>query len=352
MSQMSKHQYGSGTVYLRGEVWWFSYWVNGRKIQRSSGSHDEAEAKRQLKIAIGEAAAGINPAPQKATIDDLFTLVVADHELRQLRSLAHVKWLYGAHIKDSLGPLLAYRFNQKTVREHINKRRAEGAADASINKELAIVRRGFKLGTIEDPPLVRSMPYIPTLALDNARQGFIEEPDYIVIRMALPDHLKCLFVVAYHTGMRLGELRRLRWDQVDLANGEIRLEKRQTKGKRPRTVPIYGDMQEWLEAQPRDGSLVFQYGRRPIGSHVRGWREACASVGFPDLHVHDLRRSAVRNMERAGVPRHISMAIVGHKTESMFRRYDIVTPKDMREAAEKMNRYKNRYSALKLVNDK
>jgi integrase len=128
-----------------------------------------------------------------------------------------------------------------------------------------------------------------------------------------------------------------------MAAGEIRIEKRQAKAKLPRTLPIYGDMAEWLELQAKRRlagcDLVFHWNGKPLGSHLKGWDRACASVGLAELHFHDLRRSAVRNMERAGVPRSVAMKISGHRTESVYRRYDIVVESDLQAAAQKMEQY-------------
>ena len=115
------------------------------------------------------------------------------------------------------------------------------------------------------------------------RQGFIKEPQYLALRAALPDHLKAVLVVAYDCGNRLGELRKLR-SRVDLDAGVIRIEKRQAKGKRPRTTPIWGDMAEREEQYKRRGSgcdLVFHWQGKSIGPHTKGWSKACTAAG-PD----------------------------------------------------------------------
>ena len=343
MSPMAGHTRGSGSYYLRGNVYWISYWVNGRQIKKSTGSSDENEAKRQLKVEIGQAAAGNSVAPERATIDKLFALVLADYKLRKLRDCAIMEWRYKAHVQPLIGSLIASRFSPQQARHYIASRRAESASDGTINRELAIVRRGFSLALREDPPLVHRAPYIPKLEEDNVRQGFIEQAQYIALREALADHLKVLLVVGYHCGNRLGELRKLRWPQVDLAALEIRVTQRQAKGKKPRTLPIYGDMVEWLrwqwKRQAAGCDLVFHWHGKPLGSHVKGWDRACAAVGLGGLHFHDLRRSAVRNMERAGIPRHVAMEISGHKTESVYRRYDIVVQADLKAAAKKLEKY-------------
>ncbi len=105
-------------------------------------------------------------------------------------------------------------------------------------------------------------------------------------------------------------------------------------------------MKEWLELlrEQRDAKQstcrwVFQYRGRRIGDHKKGWAEACAQVGLAGLLFHDLRRSAMRNMERAGIPRKVAMEISGHRTESVYRRYDIVSPRDLKLAAARMEQY-------------
>ena len=190
------------------------------------------------------------------------------------------------------------------------------------------------------------VPFIAKLEEDNVREGFIEHAQYSALLNALPDHLKAMFVVGYHVGNRSGELKKLTWSQVDLKGGEIKLNRKQTKGKKHRTLPIYGDMAAWLDMQKThrdemwpDCDLVFHYLGRPIGSHMKGWSRACKVAGLNGLRFHDLRRSAVRNLERSGVPRKIAMSITGHKTESIYQRYDIVSQQDMSTAREKMNRF-------------
>ena len=128
------------------------------------------------------------------------------------------------------------------------------------------------------------MPYIPKIEDDNVRQGFIEQAQYLALREAMPDHLKAMLVVGYHCGNRLGELRKLRCRQINLGAREIRIDQKgQAKGKRPRTLPIYGDMMEWLEWRAKqrvDGcDFVFHYNGRPIGGHLKGRDRACKTAG-------------------------------------------------------------------------
>lgn len=230
------------------------------------------------------------------------------------------------------------------MRQYVDSRRDEGASDATINRELAIVRRGFKLGAREDPPLVHRQPAIPVLAETNIRQGFLVQEQYEKLLEELPVRLKALFVCAYHVGARKNELRRIKWSQKDFEAGIIRLPAIMTKTKKPRTLPIYGDMKRWLEAQheecPEGCEWVFRgWGNHPVDNHLNGWADACKRAGLPGLLFHDLRRSAVRNMRRAGIQDKVAMGISGHRTRAIYDRYDIVDEADLTDAGQLLEEY-------------
>src|SRR5580700_11076529 len=290
---MAIRKRGNGMTYLRGRIWWIQYYVRGRIMQETTGFTQRADAENLLKQRIGEVAAGRRVGPERATIADLCNLVIEDNRTRNLRDARHVEWRYRTNIAPVLGCLLASRFGRAQVQQYVAGRRAAGASNATINRELAIVRRGFTLGAAEDPPLVQRQVVITALQEDNARQGFTEQDQYEKLLEELPANLKALLVCGYHTGARKNELRRMRWPQVDLDGGAIRLPASQTKTKKPRTLPIYGDMRRWLEHQratcPADCVWVFHGARNhPVDNHLNGWPEACERAGQPGLLFHDL----------------------------------------------------------------
>jgi len=341
---MAIRQRGTGTPYLRGRIWWIQYFDRGRITRESTGSTVKADAENLLKQRIGDVAAGRSVGRERATIADLCQLVFQDNDLRNLRDAKHVEWRYKAHIEPLLGRVRAARFSTAQVRTYVESRRADGAANGTINRELAIVGRGFKLGAREDPPLVHHQPLIPRLEEDNARQGFLDLDRYERLLEELPKSLKALFVCGYHVGARKNELRLTRWDQVDFESGVIRLSADQTKTKKPRTLPIYGDMGRWLKQQrstcPEGCAFVF-FGahNRPVDTHLSGWAEACERAGVGWLLFHDLRRSAIRNMKRAGIQDKVAMEISGHRTRSVFDRYNIIDEADVRGAGERLEEY-------------
>jgi hypothetical protein len=118
----------------------------------------------------------------------------------------------------------------------------------------------------------------------------------------LPEELRLLFVVAYHVGLRKGALLRIKWSQVDMAASCIWMEgKRPNRKPEPVAVPIYGDMAKFLADQPRESEYLFARGSKPIRDFRARWNQACDEAGVPSLLFHDLRRTAVRNLRRAGV---------------------------------------------------
>ena len=344
---MAIHRRGSGRIYQRGNIWWMQYYVRGSLVRETTDFTEKADAENLLKQKIGEAAAGRHAGAVRATIGDICALVIEDNRLRRLRDAKHVEWRYKSHIEPLLARLSVARFGPTQVGQYIAQRRAAGVSDSTINRELAIVRRGMQLGYEADPPLVHRPPVIHRLAEDNVRQGFLEQDQYEKLLEELPANLKALLVCGYHTGARKNELRCIQWAQVDFEGRLIRLAAGQTKNKHPRTLPIYGDMRRWLESQretcPAGSPWVFHGAQsRPVDNHLNGWVDACKRAGVPGLLFHDLRRSAVRNMKRAGIQDVEAMRISGHRTRSIFDRYNIVDEADLRLAAEKLEQYAQR----------
>lgn len=192
----------------------------------------------------------------------------------------------------------------------------------------------------------------------NVRTGFIEQQGYQAIRKELPASLKPLFICAYHVSTRKGELKNILWKQVDFEEKIIVLEHADTKSKVGRYLPLYGDMEAALKKQKaiRDASYpecqhVFFWHKEDVvighggvrtipGGRIKkfdsSWKAAVGRAGFPDLLFHDLRRSATRNMRKAGIDQALRMKISGHKTDSMERRYNIIDVEDVKEAGRQM----------------
>ena len=149
------------------------------------------------------------------------------------------------------------------------------------------------------------------------------------------------------TGWRIpSEVLTLEWRQIDFTAGEVRLDPGQTKNREGRVFPFTPELRVLLEAQremthklvPTRGIIPWVFHRlgRRITKFPKSWRDACVAAGCPGRIPHDLRRTAVRNLVRAGVPESVAMKLTGHKTRSVFERYNIVSDGDLRDAVTKL----------------
>jgi integrase len=139
-------------------------------------------------------------------------------------------------------------------------------------------------------------------------------------------------------GCRVGELKELKVGQVDVTAGTIHLE--ETKKGEDRTIVMTSTVAALLK-QCATGKASSDYvltgeDGEPIRDFRDSWTNVCKEAGVPELLFHDLRRTGVRNMIRSGIPQKVAMRISGHKTPSVFNRYDIIDQTDLQDAARKM----------------
>jgi integrase len=327
------------------KTWWIKFTKNGQVFQESTGTKVYAEAERYLKRRLGEVATGkfAGLAVERIAVNELFDDLMEDYRLNKRASIVETTSRLKNHLRPFFGEMRAADVSTAQVKRYMRQRLEAGVVSATVNRELEILKRAFTLAIKSDPPKVARELSITMLTEDNVRTGFLDDSGYLRVKEELPEYLRPLFVVGYHLGTRLGELRKLKWEQVDMAHRSIVLNPKQTKNRQGRTLPIYGEMREWLTMQReiRDArypecDLVFHDQGEPIGDFCKAWRSACKRAGSEGLLFHDLRRSAVRNMVRAGITEKVAMQISGHKTRSIFDRYNIVNERDITEAAAKL----------------
>ena len=342
-----------GSIYKRGRVYWVAYvGLDGRQHCESArnraagikGAH--ADAVRLLNLREGKIAEGIDVRPQtgRLTFDEAIAVVIKDHEVNQRRSKDDVQRRIDLHLRPYFGAQARMAsINTATIREYIAYRTEEGASGATINRELAVLRRAFRLA--HDDEKVAAVPKFPMLDESrNVRQGFLEPDDFGKVRDAMPALMADAAAFGYITGWRVpSEVLPLAWAQVDMARGLIRVEPGTTKGGEGRQFPITAALREVLKRRQkarRDGcALVFHQDGEPIARRMfnKAWTAACDVAKITGRVPHDMRRSAVRNLERLAVSRKVAMQLVGHRTESIYRRYHIVAESDIHAAGAKLD---------------
>jgi integrase len=338
---------GSGSVYRptyqgpdgstrQQDVWWIAYRTGGKLIRESSKMTMKREAEALLRERLHALGRGqLTIESRSTTVEDLRDLVLADYRNNGRRSADKIAHTF-KHLLAHFGERKAATITAADV-EAYKAVRLKVAKPATINRELASLRRGFRLavrygrlGTRPDFSLLRE---------NNARRGFFDGDQLAALLPHLPEWLRPLARFLYITGWRRREATRLQWRSIDRRAQVIRIDT--TKTDEPRTIP-YGTLPalvELIEGQwtrhellRRTGAMVpFVFDRRgrEVKDFRREWGVACAKAGLAGRIPHDFRRSAARNMIRAGIPQHVAMQIGGWKTDNVFRRYAIVDETDL-----------------------
>lgn len=376
---------GDGRIYRRSGslFWWCAYYLRGRQYRESTEETDEQKALKFLRNKLKEvhadqigAKAFVGPQQERITIDELLDILERDYKLREkwnVKVSSNVK-----PVREHFGNWRAVDLTSDAVSKYIETLREDGYSAATCNRRTQLLGQAYKLAVRTKK--LSAAPFIPRLSeVGNERQGFFETEHLEAVLKHLPEYLRDFAKCGFLIGWRKGALQSLRWS--DVADDVIYLRAKNSKNRKPETVPLDDELRDIIQRrraaavwQSKDGQghfseYVFHDKGVPVGDFRKAWASACCAAGVGKLvcptcrgdvdaeHTciecgsawkreelkytgalfHDFRRTAARNMVRAGVP--VAMAITGHRTDAMFRRYAIVNEEQKREALAKTQAY-------------
>jgi len=337
------HIPGFGSIYRRGERWAVEFWKGGVQHRESARTTSEQEAIAHLRKRVEEFAEGtyVGARPGRVTVADLLKLVTADYATAGNRSGRTLKYRVGA-LASELGHLRVTNVSSSAVEAYKANRLSEGKAKATINRELACLKRAYRLAESNRPPLIRAncVPSIELYREDNVRRALLDYTDYVALLAHLPAPIDDAVTFAYLAGWRRAEVLGLTWLEVDRAHGLITRSTAQWKNGDPRELPLSPALSALIEKRwqarlvsgpsgPRGCEWVFHRDGEPVRDFRGAWRKAVQAIGKPGLLFHDLRRAALTNLVQAGVEEQVAMRVSGHRTPSAFRRYRIVSTDDV-----------------------
>lgn len=371
-----------GQLRKRGAIWWVRYYRNGKRHEESSHSGSKEVARDLLRRREGAIAEGV-PVTAKVNrfrFEEAAADLVTEYTVNRRRSRDELERRVEKHLSPYFGGRRMASITTTDIRNYIaqrqsatevvrraytitsktgaaiavpeQRRSAQGASNGEINRELTTLKRMFSLALQAGKLLHR--PHIPMLEERNTRKGFFELETFLAVQGQLPESLKPVIEFAYITGWRIAsEVLTLEWRQVDLKGGEVRLDPETTKNRDGRVFPMTDELRSLLEARFIEHQRLRLAGQfvpwvffrmtatrrggpkepRQIRAFAKAWASACRRAGCPGRIPHDFRRTAVRNMVRRGVSERVAMQLAGHKTRSVFDRYNIVSEGDLRTAA-------------------
>ena len=373
---------GNGRIFIRrgSALYWCAYYLRGEEYRESTGTTDPDQAMRFLKRRIKEIGADqigastfVGPQQERMKVSSLLDALEEDYKLRGKDSpqfKAHLK-----QIRRQFDSWRAVEVTAEAVDKYISAMLEQRSAPATINRSTQLLAQAFKLAIerrhLSIAPKIRHLS-----EKGNERRGFFTDENFRNLRQNLPEYLCDFCEFGYLTGWRKGEISSLRWEDIDGELVELRGE--YSKNKEPRSMILSGNLEALIARRRGErkyeagghwllSEYLFHRKGKPIRDFRKSWVTACVAAGLGRYHCsacdraveeticpecdrkcryigrlfHDFRRTAVRNMVRAGVAERVAMTISGHKTRSVFDRYNIVNEEDLRDAIERTQTYLN-----------
>lgn len=381
---MAEHEVSEGFIRQVGRNYYMRLVVDGQKKQRATGTNDPDKAAELLAEWRAEERVGVQ-ADTKLRYE-----AVRDAYLKSGKSVQTSvqrdldKFFQGIRVsaitvkkleefrewRESLERVLEYKAETlekeialRTMKATNGRKRklsateqdvirtaatewVENGVKATTDKRLTILRAMFNFA--KERELIDDVPYFPILGtkVDNKKEGFFEREQFEKLLQRLPEHLHQFVKFLYATGMRSGQAAKLTWDMISGDKKTLTVPSRLTKNDTDFSLPLtYQDGTtikgfEFRERNRQPGEVLFN----TINFRVE-WQNACAALKlgvknertYRGMEPHDFRRTACRDMIKAGVPEVVAMAISGHKTNSMFKRYAISDHRLVQSAFQQMH---------------
>jgi integrase len=322
----------------KSESWVAQYYVDGQRFRKSTGTSVKTEAEKKLRDWMSASEKGHKPAPQTQglTYANLRADLLAHYAEKQHKSLKTKKdgtpYLFPLTALDSFfDGRRVNDIDRETVRAFVANRRAAGSSNSTINNSVRLLTRMFSLA--RDNEKLTAIPKFELLKT-KSRQGFLPPEQFQKLFDAMPTNLQPMLILLYHSGVRVGEAERIEWPAVNLDAATITLLEGETKNDESRILPLSDSLVRLLSRVKQREGRVFPSKR----AMQAAFPKACAVAKIEGLLVHDLRRSAVRNLMEAGTQQAVAMRISGHRDASVFQRYNIVEGKQTADAMQRVQR--------------
>ncbi|MDP2152184.1 MAG: site-specific integrase [Methylotenera sp.] len=315
--------------------WWVKITVGRQKVQRGTGTSSRIEAQEfhdKLKVQLWEQERlGLKPRHswKEAVIRWLNeTSDKATHH----EDVSKLKWL-----DKFLSDLMLEEINLDCI-DKIRSEKLKEASKATVNRYLALIR-SILIRACQEWEWIERTPKIRLFKESNVRERALTIEQAKVLLNELPSHQRSTVLFALTTGLRLSNVVKLEWAQVNLDLKHAWVKGNESKNRKPIAIPLNNVAIEVLKQQlGNHPERVFTYLGRPfVAANTKAWKSALKRAGIEDFRWHDLRHTWATWQRQAGTPTHELQRLGGWKTASMVERYAHVAPDNLEHAASRLN---------------
>ncbi len=328
-------------VFQKQGVWWIDYYVTGKRKREKIGPNKRLAQTvlEKRKVQIAENKYLDKRKERKVRFSEFageyyeYSRVNKKSWGRDRTSLNHLTTFFGDKNLNEITPDLIERY--KAQRKNSISARGTGVSPASINRELACLKNMFtkaiEWGKVIDNPAIK----VKLFKEPNGRLRYLETPEIKRLLVSCSPHLKPIVVVALNTGMRKGEILKLKWDHLDFSNELVFVE--DTKNGHRREIPMNRLLTETLKSAKsrfrESGEYVFCHeDGKPYLNVRKSFETALRRAGIEDFRFHDLRHTFASRLVMAGVDLATVKELLGHKSLEMTLRYSHLSPEHKRQA--------------------
>jgi integrase len=331
---------GVMTLYKRtnSPYWWIKFApIKGelRPFYKSTGTsnrkqaqrlHDKLQAERWEQDKLG-----VKP---KRSWDDAAQrwLCESSHKRTHAWDKSMLRWFARYLGGKELGSI------DRELLERVRAERSKGSKPGTVNRYMALVRAILRRAC-DDWEWLERVPKVGMLRDRAARIRSLTRDEFLRLLSELPPHLRDMAEFSVATGLRQGNVTRLRWKQISLERQHLWVAADEHKNGQPHAVPLNGMAMAVLERRKGDHPThVFAYEGKPITQvSTKAWRSALKRAGIEDFRWHDLRHTFATWHREAGTPTWELQRLGGWKTQSMVDRYAHVAPEGLQLAAARLD---------------
>lgn len=315
----------------------------------------DADGKRKVQKRENKFVFDIKP-EAKMTFNDLTEWYLSLEKVKELASYDIIKItlnkfnkVFGNTVVSQIKPVDLENYQAKRLKKEM----APATVDHEIGKAKSMIYKAFDNDMVGGKTL-KTFKRIKKILVkgSDVRDRVLSSDEFKGLMKHSERHTRAIISMGYYTGMRKGEILKLKWNKVDLANRMIRLEAKDTKDKEKRNIPICDELYKMLVSLPNriqkvnEDNHVFLYNEEPVTDIRTGLKRAFKKAGVEygrfvkgGFIFHDLRHTFNTNMRKAGVTESVIMEITGHSTREMFDRYNTIDEDDARKAVNQFERF-------------